>query len=76
MKSIQVPAPQTPPNLKAYQEKFGHRQSPEASRAYSLTQLDALAKMALEENQPIREWRDRSKRQLGNVNDQMYKNLR
>jgi hypothetical protein len=33
-----------PPNLKAYQERFGHRQSPEASRAYSRSQLDEMAK--------------------------------
>jgi len=76
MKSIRVPAPQTPPNLKAYQEKFGHRQSPESSRAFSLQQLDAIAKQALEANQPIPEWRDRSKMVLDNVNDAMYKNAK
>ena len=76
MKSIQVPAPQTPSNLKAYQEKFGHRQSPESSRAFSLQQLDAIAKQALEANEPIPEWRDRSKMELGNVNDAMYKNAK
>jgi hypothetical protein len=76
MKSFKVPAPQTPPNLKAYQDKFGHRQSPESSRAFSLQQLDAIAKQALEANEPISEWRDRSKMELGNVNDAMYKNIR
>ena len=65
----------TPPNLKAYQARFGHRQSPEASRAYSRSQLDEMAKAALEANEPIPQWRDRSKMKLDNVNDQQYKNL-
>jgi hypothetical protein len=65
----------TPPNLKAYQERFGHRQSPEASRAYSRSQLDEMAKAALEANAPIAQWRDRSKTKLDNVNDKQYKNL-
>jgi hypothetical protein len=65
----------TPPNLKAYQERFGHRQSPEASRAYSRSQLDQMAKAALEANEPIPQWSDRSKMKLDNVNDKQYKNL-
>ena len=65
----------TPPNLKAYQERFGHRQSPEASRAYSRSQLDEMAKAALEANEPIAQWRDRSKTKLDNVNDKQYTNL-
>ena len=75
MNRVQVKRIPTPPNLKAYQEKFGHRQSPEASRSYSLNQLDQMAKQALERGAPIPQWRDRSKKRLGNVNDQKYKNL-
>lgn len=76
MNRVQVKRIPTPPNLKAYQEKFGHRQSPEASRAYSLSQLDLIAKEALKKGKPITAWRDRHKTRLGNVNDQMYKNLK
>ena len=76
MKSVKVPSPKIPANLKAYHETFGHRQSPEASRAYSLSQLDLIAKEALTKGEPIAEWRDRHKTRLGNVNDQMYKNLK
>ena len=64
-----------PPNLKAYQERFGHSQSPEASRSYSLNQLDQMAKEAIERGVPIPAWRDRHKTRLGNSNDQRYKSL-
>lgn len=76
MKSVEVPSKPTPPNLQAYQDKFGHRQSPEASRAHPLSILDQMAKEALELGEPIPQWRDRHKTRLGNVNDQMYKSLR
>ena len=75
MKKVVIKRVPTPPNLKAYQERFGHRQSPEASRAYSRGQLDEMAKAALEANKPIAQWRDRSKTQLDNVNDKHYTNL-
>ena len=74
MNKVQIKRVPTPPNLKAYQEKFGHRHSPEAARAYSRTQLDEMAKKALEANEPIAQWRDRSKMKLDNVNDQQYEN--
>ena len=76
MKIREVPEIPTPPNLKAYEEKFGHRQSPEASRAHPRAVLDQMAKEALEKGEPIPQWRDRHKTRLGNVNDQRYKNLR
>ena len=75
MNKVVIKRVPTPPNLKAYQERFGHRQSPEASSAYSRNQLDEMAKAALEANEPIVLWRDRSKTKLDNVNDQQYKNL-
>ena len=68
--------PKTPPNLKAFQEKFGHRKSPDSSRTFSLTKLDAIAKQAVEANQPIPEWRDLGKMEQGNANDAMYKSTR
>ena len=68
--------PKTPPNLKAFQEKFGHRQSPDSSRTFSLTQLDAIAKQAVAANQPIPERRDLGKMEQGNANDAMYKSIR
>ena len=76
MKTREVPDMPTPPNLKAYEEKFGHRQSPEASRAHPRAVLDQMAKEALEKGEPIPQWRDRHKTRLGNVNDQRYKNLK
>jgi len=76
MKIREVPEIPTPPNLKAYEEKFGHRQSPEASRAHPRAVLDQMAKEALEKGEPIPQWRDRHKRRLGNVNDQIYKSLK
>ena len=76
MNKVVIKRVPTPPNLKAYQERFGHRQSPEASRAYSRSQLDEMAKAALEANEPIAQWRDRSKTKLDNVNDKQYENLR
>ena len=75
MNKVVIKRVPTPPNLKAYQERFGHRQSPEASRAYSRSQLDEMAKAALEANEPIPQWRDRPKTKLDNVNDKQYKNL-
>ena len=75
MNKVVIKRVPTPPNLKAYQERFGHRQSPEASRAYSRSQLDEMAKAALEANEPIAQWRDRSKTKLDNVNDKQYENL-
>ena len=75
MKSRVVPSPKKPPNLIAYEKRFGHRPSPEARRSYTLNQLDQIAKEALSKGEPIPQWRDRSKTRVGNVNDQMYKNL-
>ena len=75
MKKRVVPSKPTPLNLKAYEDKFGHRQSPEASRAHPLAILDQMAKEALESGEPIPQWRDRYKRKLDNVNDQRYKSL-
>tara|TARA_B110000879_G_scaffold138508_1_gene180654 strand:+ start:298 stop:864 length:567 start_codon:yes stop_codon:yes gene_type:complete len=76
MKTREVPEIAPPPNLKAYEEKFGHRQSPEASRAHPRAVLDQMAKEALEKGEPIPQWRDRHKTRLGNVNDQRYKSLK
>ena len=75
---VEVPAIQadtTEPD-RHIEDKFGHRQSPEASRAHPLPILDQMAKEALESGEPIPQWRDRHKRKLGNVNDQRYKSLR
>jgi hypothetical protein len=70
----EVRSPPKLPNLEKYKEVFGHRQSPEATRAHSPKKLDEMAKASLETGKPITQWRDRHKMRIGNSNDQRYEN--
>jgi hypothetical protein len=61
-----------PPNVQKYRDKFGHLPSIEAMRYLTSENLDSIAKKAVEDNQPIPEWRDRATTKTGTMMDELY----
>ena len=55
-----------------YKKKFGHLPSIEAMKHLRPENLDAIAKKAVEDNQPIPEWRDRAITKTGTRMDDLY----
>ena len=60
------------PNVKRYLDRFGHLPSTEAMKFLTSENLDSIAKKALEENQPVPEWRDRETTKTGTRLDDLY----
>jgi len=61
-----------PPNVQKYREIFGHLPSIESMKYLTAENLDSIAKKALEENQPVPEWRDRETTKTGTSMDDLY----
>jgi len=61
-------------NVRRYRDKFGHLPSIEAAKFLTPDEIDDLAKNALEEGEPIAEWRDRPKLKTGTTLDLLYEN--
>ena len=61
-----------PHNVQKYRDKFGHLPSIEAFKFLTSEQLDEVARTALEEDEPVAEWRDRPKLKTGTVLDKLY----
>ena len=61
-----------PPNVQKYRDKFGHLPSIEAMRYLTSENLEKKKKKAVEDNQPIPEWRDRATTKTGTMMDELY----
>ena len=61
-----------PKHVLMYIEKFGHLPSIEAMKHLTPENLDSIAKKAVEDNQPIPEWRDRATTKAGTMMDDLY----
>ena len=61
-----------PKQVLIYNQKFGHLPSIEAMKHLTPENLDSIAKKAVEDNQPIPEWRDRATTKTGTVMDELY----
>lgn len=65
--------PKLTPNLKKYEEKFGHLPSPEALKFRSKEELEEMAEVALMRNKPVRDWQNRPNLNLESRLDDLYK---
>jgi len=61
-----------PPNVQKYVDHFGHLPSMEAFKFLTPQKMDDIAAKALEEGQPIPEWRDRASIKTGTILDKLY----
>ena len=61
-----------PKHVLMYKERFGHLPSIEAMKHLTPENLDSIAKKAVEDNQPILEWRDRATTKTGARMDDLY----
>ena len=61
-----------PPNVQKYVDYFGHIPSMESFKFLTPQQTDDIAAKALEEGQPIPEWRDRATMRAGTISDRLY----
>ena len=61
-----------PENVMRYKEMFGHLPSIEAMKHLTPEILDEIARKAVEDNQPIPEWRDREITKTGTRMDDLY----
>ena len=61
-----------PPNVQKYVDHFGHLPSMEAFKFLTPQQMDDIAAKALEEGQPIPEWRDRATMKTDTILDKLY----
>ena len=61
-----------PKHVLMYKEQFGHLPSIEAMKHLTPENLDSIAKKAVEDNQPILEWRDRATTKTGTRMDDLY----
>jgi len=59
-------------NVQKYKEAFGHLPSMEAMKHLTPENLDEVARKAVEDNQPIPEWRDRAITKTGTRMDDLY----
>jgi hypothetical protein len=59
-------------NVQKYKETFGHLPSMEAMKHLTPENLDEVARKAVEDNQPIPEWRDRAITKTGTRMDDLY----
>ena len=59
-------------NVQKYKETFGHLPSIEAMKHLTPENLDAIAKKAVDKQEPIPEWRDRATTKTGTRLDDLY----
>ena len=59
-------------NVQKYKETFGHLPSIEAMKHLTPENLDAIAKKAVDKQEPIPEWRDRAITKTGTRLDELY----
>ena len=59
-------------NVQKYKATFGHLPSMEAMKHLTPENLDEVARKAVEDNQPIPEWRDRAITKTGTRMDDLY----
>ena len=59
-------------NVQKYKETFGHLPSIEAMKHLTPENLDAIAKKAVDKQEPIPEWRDRATTKTGTRMDDLY----
>jgi hypothetical protein len=60
-----------PKHVLIYNQTFGHLPSMEAMKHLTLENLDSIAKKAVEDNQPVLEWRDRATTKTGTRMDDL-----
>ena len=60
------------PNVQKYVDHFGHLPSMESFKFLTPQQMDDIAAKAIEEGQPIPEWRDRASIKTGTILDKLY----
>ena len=60
------------PNVKKYQEVFGHQPSPEAWKYKTPEEVDQIAEMAVKRGKPEPTWANRGKNLNGSISDQYY----
>ena len=60
------------PNVQKYRDKFGRLPSMEVLKHLTSESVDSIAKEAVEEDEPIPEWRNRDGIETGTILDDFY----
>ena len=72
MMKVELKRKPLPTNVQKYVDRFGHLPSMESFKFLTPQQMDDIAAKALEEGQPIPEWRDRATMKTDTILDKLY----